>query len=303
MNKLLLVAFAASAAVFGIVNAECLDGWRSLNGDCFYVSTDFDEEELSWPEARDFCRSQGASLAEPTTVKQVKEVAGLLNEDGTRWGTFWVGARNGNTDTYTWLNGGEAVSAGWRKRQPSTKDPWRCVAIIWAASDTGLEVWRCKNHGRFICQAPESKTITTPAPVECPSDWISNELGCFRIFADHKNWWQAQKFCQQHGSHLAVPQTKTKKSVRVLTSMLNQDGLKFGDFWVGGQKISDEYKWNDGEEVDSNSWRAGQPNEDLLKFKQPICLAIRYMEWYGHNDSGAETSLCKDYRRFICQKV
>merc|ERR1719234_2647351 len=108
MNKLLLVTFVASTATLGFVNAECPSGWRPLNGNCFFVSTDFSEEELSWPEARDFCVDQGSELAQPTTAKQVKDVASLLAGDGNRFGTFWVGARNGNTATYSWLNG-EAV--------------------------------------------------------------------------------------------------------------------------------------------------------------------------------------------------
>ncbi|CAL4122405.1 unnamed protein product, partial [Meganyctiphanes norvegica] len=103
--------------------------------------------------------------------------------------------------TYKWLNGDE-VTAGWREDQPNTYKSWRCVAIMYYAwpgtDDSGLEVHRCKDYRRLICQI--SNTPTTPAPVECPSVWESTSLGCFHISVDHKKWGEAQEWCEAHGS-------------------------------------------------------------------------------------------------------
>jgi len=317
MTKL-LVAFTATAALFSLANGlECSAGWKSLDGDCFLVSTD-SIGHRSWMEAKTYCEDRGASLPQPTTYQQVRKLAGLLKGDGDRFGTFWVGAGTKGGHTYKWLNGAE-VTAGWRKDLPKNMESWRCVAIqyqVWPGhDDSGLETWRCKNNGRFICQISDAPTTTpaptttttttttTQAPVECPSDWVRTELGCFFISVDTLTWWEAKTWCAVRGSTLAVPQHKNKPAIRNLTNMLSKPGLSFGAFWVGGNNGGDgrNFSWTDDSEVDEGTWRKGQPKLNG-SWRVWICLAVRYNQWTGYYDSGLEINRCKDDRRFICQK-
>ncbi|CAL4206664.1 unnamed protein product, partial [Meganyctiphanes norvegica] len=154
---------------------RCLTDWLSLNGDCFYISTN---KFLPWNMSKSFCEAKGASLVQPTTATQVQDLAGLLKA----YSTYWVGASNQANTTYKWLSG-DQVTVGWQKNHPRTTAPGRCVVMIAGRilrtgdmgldfSESGLSEMLCSNYFQFICQISDTtlpNTATTTTPIKTTS--------------------------------------------------------------------------------------------------------------------------------------
>ncbi|CAL4059475.1 unnamed protein product, partial [Meganyctiphanes norvegica] len=210
----------------------CPSGWRSLNGDCFFLSTAYKK----WTNAKDICVDMGASLAQPTIAAEVRALAELIK--GIKHTSFWVGARNHGEKTYKWLNGSQ-VTSGWRTSESSTTKPGHCVSIIYKKDkynneDNGLESdGNCSvSHRRFICQKKETHigaTVATDLPfatattqdLDCPSRWLSLSGDCFYISTVPKKWQYAKSFCESnHQSSLAQPTNASQ--VLALASLLKK---------------------------------------------------------------------------------
>uniref|UniRef100_A0A671UFA1 C-type lectin domain-containing protein n=1 Tax=Sparus aurata TaxID=8175 RepID=A0A671UFA1_SPAAU len=90
---------------------KCQEGWEQNGLQCYYFSTD----KLTWEQARDECRRDGADLVK------------IESEDEQVEHTFWIGLTDSVTeDTWLWTDGTPLNKSltFWSKGEP---DDWKGV--------------------------------------------------------------------------------------------------------------------------------------------------------------------------------
>nr|XP_045604655.1 C-type lectin domain family 10 member A-like isoform X2 [Procambarus clarkii] len=151
-----------------VVVAHCPDSFVLEGQECFWFSEEV--EQLTWPQARKFCKNVGAELAQPEDP--ITFILAIRNHIGEE--ELWVGGeeleveevteKSSRSDTgvglqlqlestpWHWLSGAE-VSHGWLKGRPSAPGG---VEGCLTASKLGLNSAYCGKELRYICQYPYS---------------------------------------------------------------------------------------------------------------------------------------------------
>uniref|UniRef100_A0A671WG27 C-type lectin domain-containing protein n=1 Tax=Sparus aurata TaxID=8175 RepID=A0A671WG27_SPAAU len=131
---------------------KCQEGWEQNGPQCYYFSTD----ELTWEQAREKCRRDGADLVKIESEDEQVEHTMTKTED-----RFWIGLTDSVTEgTWLWTDG---TPLNKRKGEP---DNWTevnntqyvngedCVRMG-TKSGSGLKWWfdkSCKASQKSICE-------------------------------------------------------------------------------------------------------------------------------------------------------
>ncbi|XP_042215465.1 lithostathine-like [Homarus americanus] len=125
----------------------CEPPFSKHGSECFYVNK---YRQVSWSEARKFCQSLQADLAQPRSVKKLRAM--LLDkfpEDTYRF--FWLGASEVSTDgNWMWLSKSPLSTREWARGQPNGGNE-NCV-VLSRDEYPALHDSPCYNHATFICQ-------------------------------------------------------------------------------------------------------------------------------------------------------
>ncbi|XP_064113568.1 uncharacterized protein LOC135220228 [Macrobrachium nipponense] len=116
------------------------------------------DRQLSWHDARQYCRSRGLELVmDSAVIKGRKHFNYQLGETGSRerW-TLWVGGRKDDEGKWEWIDGIPVPSFLWSKNQPRTYDQdsipaGTCMAIHGFSEYYGTAL-PCHHRRRFVCQ-------------------------------------------------------------------------------------------------------------------------------------------------------
>ncbi|KAI8494656.1 Proprotein convertase subtilisin/kexin type 9 [Branchiostoma belcheri] len=127
--------------------------------------------------------------------------------------------------------------------------------------------------------------------MECPAGYHPSGDACFKAFDKAKKYGTAEAVCEGEGGILAEPRNRTVNEflLKLLTSL--NPGEKF---WIGltDREKEGTWRWNNGEELDRNSftaWAEGEPNQ------AGDCAVVKAnSKW---NDVP-----CRWRHRFICQR-
>ena len=93
-------------------------------------------------------------------------------------------------------------------------------------------------------------------------EWHYADSSCFRVFGAEeepvlKPWPEAEAHCQEYGGHLARISSKLHNNVASTLCAQTDTGC-----WIGLTDAASEgsFAWSDGEPVDYENWRHGQPD-------------------------------------------
>nr|UMW88256.1 C-type lectin [Vipera transcaucasiana] len=130
----------------------------------------------------------------------------------------------------------------------------------------------------------------------CPTDWLSREEFCYKVFDDQKNWNDAEMFCRKHkpGCHLAsLHSSDDSTDVAEYIS----DYLKSGsNVWIGlnDPKKQRIWQWTDRSRTSYLTWNPGEPNNSG---NNEYCVELwnrsGYMKWNDENCASLRSFLCK----------
>ncbi|XP_030266566.1 C-type lectin domain family 4 member E-like isoform X2 [Sparus aurata] len=135
---------------------KCQEGWEQNGPQCYYFSTD----ELTWEQARERCRRDGADLVKIESEDEqsflIQKVKDKMVEDEDK---FWIGLTDSVTEgTWLWTDGSPLNKSltFWARGQP---DNWKgenadgedCVRMA-EISRLGLKGWFDKS-----CTAPQKR--------------------------------------------------------------------------------------------------------------------------------------------------
>ncbi|KAK7163920.1 hypothetical protein R3I94_002590 [Phoxinus phoxinus] len=131
------------------VPITCKSGWISYKSSCFLFSIN----ELSWTEARDYCKAQGASLLK-------------IEEDDEEWAFlrthaisehYWIGLTDQTTGQWRWVDD-TPYTMNKERWSPGQPDDWKEHGLGEEGEDCGqiayvkLNDSHCSNKIRFICR-------------------------------------------------------------------------------------------------------------------------------------------------------
>uniref|UniRef100_A0A671UAJ6 C-type lectin domain-containing protein n=1 Tax=Sparus aurata TaxID=8175 RepID=A0A671UAJ6_SPAAU len=146
---------------------KCQEGWEQNGPQCYYFSTD----KLTWEQAREKCRRDGADLVKiESEDEQVEHTAMVEKED-----KFWIGLTDSVTEgTWLWPDGtplnksltfwsSQGEPDDWKGVNNENVDGEDCVRMG-EKSGSGLKWWFDKS-----CMAPQKRICEKSAETGRPT--------------------------------------------------------------------------------------------------------------------------------------
>ncbi|XP_069770759.1 macrophage mannose receptor 1 [Narcine bancroftii] len=286
--------------ILGTLTTE--DGWI-INGESqYYISRD----EMSWDEARQFCKKGFGDLAIISTSSERiflwKMVLKYPNNQ------YFIGLLVSLDKTIKWLDNSPVTYVAWAQNEPNfANNDENCVTMY-----TNMGFWNDMNCGYplpFICERRNSSINTTQAPTEdpsaggCPKDWKPFGNKCFKFYGkkeeDHLSWTDARAVCINNGGNLASIQNSKEQAF--ITLSLNGFSV---DVWIGLNDINSEgkYLWTEGKGVFYTNWAKGFPTGKAYSYHNPQSDCVTVSVTAKKFVSLWKDNYCNIKRGFVCQK-
>ncbi|XP_055057239.2 macrophage mannose receptor 1-like [Misgurnus anguillicaudatus] len=181
---------------------------------------------MTWTDAQSYCRERFTDLATVDSMDDVNRIIDLVNETDGYKGSVWIGLQKAAQKRWVWSNGEETISQynAWDILEPYGSGD--CVSNYYNAWYDG----GCENSIRFAC--------------------YNESTGYVRINS-LKNWTDAQSYCRQHYTDLAIVHNSQEQ--QQLHAVLG----RFYSFWIG--LYLDSWQWSDQWNLTFKNWAAGHP--------------------------------------------
>ncbi|KAL5011088.1 hypothetical protein ScPMuIL_013393 [Solemya velum] len=246
----------------------CVTGWKidQIDDVCLQINSRY---KMSWSDANNYCKRQGASLLFYDSTNLPLFVSPLMRTmELSGVNSFWIGLTDNNKDgkPFVWADG-RTVSSYFRRRYflpvngTNTRGKQDCGYQL--TGDTGGK-WRftsnCLEQRAFICSIPIDEPVqsalTTSPPLRCPRGWRKFRTSCYQVNNPTKNWLDARKACQAQGADLA--RVADSRAQSVISGWVRN---KF--VWIGLNDRHNESTWvwlDDTKAITYTNWGPGEPN-------------------------------------------
>ncbi|CAI5447125.1 unnamed protein product [Caenorhabditis angaria] len=130
-------------------------------------------------------------------------------------------------------------------------------------------------------------TSEQPRYVHCDSNDIVLNNRCYSFIKERLNRNDANRKCRQIGKTLAIFDNFSQ--INFITSYSqSQFGTTYGSFWIGFQRGTTSYYWQDGSPVTVTNWSSGYPHSNQYFVAQDISNG----KWKNFPDSELLFSVC-----------
>ncbi len=130
-----------------------------------------------------------------------------------------------------------------------------------------------------------------PSVASCPSGFtrLPSTGQCYKVVTDGLNWFDAERFCNSIGSHLASISSNDEYT-DFYQYLLTPNGLQYNQIWIGGNDITSEgiFTWIDGSTFSFAKWVSGQPDN---QYNLENCVYLSY-GMYDTACSNIMSSIC-----------
>jgi len=133
----------------------------------------------------------------------------------------------------------------------------------------------------------------------CEFPWIQpgNDSPCYAVSTEELNFYNADKFCKEHGGFLAEPRTPEE------TNLIELLVLPEEDYWIGLTDVAEEgtFVWvSDFSAPEYTNWGPGQPDDENNNEDCVLLWSKSGLQW--NDDLCTLTSWDSIGRHALCQK-
>ncbi|XP_073804948.1 C-type mannose receptor 2-like isoform X2 [Danio rerio] len=212
MNKLLHLLF-------------WLSGYFPFAGGTLYGYVPI-QKQMTWDQAQAYCRQNHIDLA---TVQRSEDLAYLLEAAHKMGAMAWIGLYN-DINSWRWSYQNENITfSSWMPGEPNNNGHEECGVMSYSTWGD----WSCATLFPFFC-------------------YSVNGTNKFVFVSNAVTWKEAQSYCRQHYTDLAV--------IRSATENNQLSAITINNAWIG--LFRDVWKWSYSTNVSVAvlTWMSGQPD-------------------------------------------
>ncbi|XP_040911919.1 macrophage mannose receptor 1-like [Toxotes jaculatrix] len=247
------------------------------------------QSALTWTQAENSCKQQGASLVSINDPHEQAFISALLGSGKYK---LWIGVVLDQDHGWQWSNGKPFRYLRWSTGHPLPNPGYNCALL----DTVGQHSWQsssCVRRMGYICYK-DGAPPGPPPQIEqgfCSNPWIPYNGHCFHLQRNPQTWTNAQRECRkEHGDLVSI------RNVEDQSFVISQLGYASTDeLWIGLNDKNTEglFDWSDHSPVSFTSWMYGRP---AVSTDAEDCVLIR-----GENGNWADR-LCDEKHGFICMK-
>ncbi|KAJ0066699.1 hypothetical protein NL108_018674 [Boleophthalmus pectinirostris] len=236
---------------------------------------DYINTEMTWHDAQQYCRQKHSDLATFESMEEVQQLQptfsyswawiGLIDDPSS-----WRGVMGKEPNSWRWSATGDHSQSGYQNWTSGQPDYWDLTETC--AMMTVYGTWNdkgCDQELGFLCFT------------ENPQGPVS-----YHYTSTLSTWSQAQAYCRQHHTDLAVIESSTQNT-DVLNSLTNE-------CWIGLYRVP--WTWSDNSTSSFRNWDVNSPsfpsyehcvaestdhvwdNDICTKLYPPICQTISKLQ-------------------------
>ncbi|XP_053349941.1 macrophage mannose receptor 1-like isoform X2 [Clarias gariepinus] len=252
------------------------------------------QKNLTWSEAQQHCKLEGAHLA---SIRDVLAQSYIELQAAKLGQPLWIGLNSAETDGYfLWIDNWHLNMENWGENEPKSNQP--CVYVD--VEGKWITAY-CNETSYSLCKKSTEIAPTPPMqyPGVCPDItdveprmiWIPYKGHCYAFVKESVSWSRASQFCLARDANLvSIEDTKEAKFIENYISFLGNDQEKFS---IGLFKTHTEHwLWLDRSVVDYTNWEESTEHDGYTQ--DCAFISTKTKQWgKQHCIYGYSSFICK----------